>query len=400
MLDPLRPRPAGTWSLGLVPALFLMAPFDVLASLGMDIYLPVVPEMPAILGTTPGVVQFTLTLYILMLGVGQVVFGPLSDRIGRRPVLLGGASLFAVASFALAMTGEAGPFLVLRTLQAVGAAAMLVAVFATVRDAYAGRAESAAIYGLLNGVLAFVPALGPVAGAAIADAAGWRTIFVLLGVLALVQGLIALAAWPETRAGGPPPRTGFAAILRSGAFWAYTLAFGTAMGTFFVFLSSAPRVLMDKAGLERMTFSLAFASVAVVMIVVARLARTRIAAWGTAGSVRRGMGLLVLGSALLAGLHAWAPGSAAAFVLPMWVMAVGIVLATSVTANGALQAFGHVAGAAVALHFCAQSVIVGIAGSGAVLLLDGGTAWPLAGFASVMPVLTLLALSRLDGSRD
>lgn len=102
-----------TWPYTLPAALLLMAPFDILASLAMDIYLPVVPEMPGILGTSPAIVQLTLSLYMLMLGLGQVLFGPLSDRFGRRPVLLGGATLFALTSLLLAVTTSAPVFVAL-----------------------------------------------------------------------------------------------------------------------------------------------------------------------------------------------------------------------------------------------------------------------------------------------
>ena len=157
------------WAYSLPSALLLMAPFDILASLAMDIYLPVVPQMPRILGTSPAIVQLTLSLYMVTLGLGQIVFGPISDRIGRRPVLLGGGLLFAAASIALAGTSSATVFLALRIVQALGASAVLVATFATVRDVYAGRPEGAVIYGLFSAMLAFVPALGPIAGALIAE---------------------------------------------------------------------------------------------------------------------------------------------------------------------------------------------------------------------------------------
>ena len=81
-------RQAPRWAHTLPSAIALMAPFDLLASLAMDIYLPVVPLMPGALGTSPARVQLTLSIYLLVLGVGQLLFGPLSDRIGRRPVLL------------------------------------------------------------------------------------------------------------------------------------------------------------------------------------------------------------------------------------------------------------------------------------------------------------------------
>ncbi|MCL5425585.1 MAG: MFS transporter, partial [Gammaproteobacteria bacterium] len=108
------------WAYSLPVALVLLAPFNILASLGMDIYLPIVPAMPEILGTTPEIVQLTLTLYMIMLGVGQVIFGPLSDRFGRRPILIGGVLIFAVTSLALAMTTSAWLFVLLRLIQAAG----------------------------------------------------------------------------------------------------------------------------------------------------------------------------------------------------------------------------------------------------------------------------------------
>ena len=165
------------WSYSLTAALALLIPFNLLASLGMDIYLPVVPAMPAILGTSASVVPMTLSLYMIMLGVGQVLFGPISDRIGRRPVLVIGVGLFIAATLGLAATSFAPAFVALRVVQAVGASAMLVAVFATIRDVYAEKPESGAIYSLMNAMLSFVPALGPIAGALIADAMGWRWIF-------------------------------------------------------------------------------------------------------------------------------------------------------------------------------------------------------------------------------
>lgn len=318
-------------------ALLLLSPFDVLASLAMDIYLPVVPIMPGALGTSTAVVQLTLSLYMICLGLGQLAFGPISDRIGRRPVLIGGALSFAAASFLLAVTSLAPVFLALRIAQALSASAMLVAVFATVRDIYAQRPEGAVIYGTLGSLLSFVPALGPIAGALIANSFGWRAIFVALGILAVAATLNAWPRWRETRPlTHGPALAGFGPILRSFGFWTYTLAFAAAMGSFFVFFSTAPRVLIGKAGFSQVGFSLAFASAALVMIVATRFAKSFVARWGIEGSVRRGMAMLLLGAALLAAGQLFAEPSFASFVMPMWIIAIGIVLTASVTANGAL----------------------------------------------------------------
>ncbi|WP_394830502.1 CmlA/FloR family chloramphenicol efflux MFS transporter [Pendulispora rubella] len=393
----------------LFAALLLMSPFDLLASMGMDVYLPVVPEMPRILGTTPSVVQLTLSLYMVILGAGQLLFGPMSDAIGRRPVLLGGAVTFAVASFLLAGAASAAAFVALRVLQATGAAAALVATFATVRDVYADRPEGAVIYALFGAMLSFVPALGPIAGALLAEHFGWRSIFVLLGALATAATLQALAKWHETRpAPTSRPHLAFGAILRDRHFWTYSLGFSAAMGAFFVFFSTAPRVLIDKAGFSQLAFSLAFASVALVLIATTRFAKGFVTRWGHAGSLRRGMAMLLIGAALLTAGQRVAPGwfgsfgSFWTFVPPMWVIAVGIVLACSVTANGALQAFGHAAGTATALYYCVESLIVGLAGTASVVLLPGDTAWPLVAYASLLSVLTLIfqgSLSKHERAR-
>jgi DHA1 family florfenicol/chloramphenicol resistance protein-like MFS transporter len=373
-----------------------MAPFDILASLAMDIYLPVVPAMPGILGTSPFVIQLTLSLYMVMLGVGQVVFGPISDRIGRRPVLLAGAFLFAMASLGAVSSSTAAPFVMFRLLQAIGASAALVATFATVRDVYADRPEGVVIYGLFSSMLAFVPALGPIAGALIADHFGWRTIFIVLAALSVPAMLNAALRWPETRPGSQTiHRRSVTSIFSSLSFWTYTLAFSAAMGTFFVFFSTAPRVLIDRAGYSEIRFSLIFATVAVVMIAVTRFAKAFVARWGIAGSVARGMGLLLCGAILLGLGEVFGAPSFASFIVPMWVMAAGIVLTASVSANGALAGFNDIAGSAVAFYFCIQSLIVGTVGTLATTMLGGDTAWPLGGYAAMMAALVSAGLALL-----
>jgi DHA1 family florfenicol/chloramphenicol resistance protein-like MFS transporter len=386
-----------SWTYSLPAALLLLAPFNILASLGMDIYLPVVSAMPAILQTTPDVVQLTLTVYMIVLGVGQVLFGPLSDRIGRRPVLIAGAVIFAAASFGLAAATAAPLFVSLRLLQAIGASATLVAIFATIRDVYAERPESAVIYSLMNAMLAAVPALGPIAGAVLAGAFGWPSLFIALGVPAVIVLFCALPAWHETRpVEAGQQRGAFGPVLASLAFWTYTLAFSAAMGSFFVFFSTAPRILMGGAGFSELAFSLAFATAAVVMIATARFAESFVARWGISGCMLRGMLLLLAGAGLLALGQLAAPLSFWTFMPPVWLISVGIAFTASVSANGALQAFASSAGTAVALHFCVQSLITGLAGTAFVIVLDGTTAWPLVAYATCMAIVTLVARALLE----
>ncbi|WP_139977028.1 CmlA/FloR family chloramphenicol efflux MFS transporter [Ochrobactrum sp. CGA5] len=387
------------WSYSLPFALALMAPFDILASLAMDIYLPVVPSMPAILQTTPAMVQLTLSLYMVMLGVGQLLFGPLSDRFGRRPILLGGGLVFALSSFGLAITDNAPLFVALRLVQATGASAALVATFATVRDVYAARPEGATIYSLFSAMLSFVPALGPIAGALIAKGFGWRTIFALLGVLGLVATWRALHHWHETRPNNSPPRAGsIVRIISDFRFWTYTLGFATAMGTFFVFFSTAPRILIERGGFGETTFSFAFASVAIVMIAATRILPRHTLKWGARTSVSLGMAVLLASGLLLVAGEKLLQPSFTSLIVPMWLAAVGIVLTGSMTANGALAAFDDSAGMAVAVYFCIQSLIVSLAGTALVIFLPGDTAWPLIIFCTFMPLLVMAMLARLQQS--
>lgn len=379
-------RQAPRWAHPLPSAIVLMAPFDLLASLAMDIYLPVVPVMPRALQTSPTVVQLTLSIYLLVLGLGQLLFGPLSDRIGRRPVLLPGALLFALSSFALAMSSSGAAFLAWRTVQAVGASAALVATFATVRDVYADTPEGASLYGLFASMLAFVPALGPILGALLAGAVGWRAIFVLLGALGMIAGMRAVRHWQETRprchdASRPAVRR----ILGSGAFWVYTLGFSAGMGTFFVFFSVAPRLLVGRMQYSPLSFSLAFATVALVMIVTARMAHVCIARWNVRGTFLRGLWVMVAGVLLMALAAAWPP-SFIAVVLPMWGIAVGLVMVVSVAASGALRDFADASGTAVALYYAVQSLIVAGIGTLVTLVLPGDTVWPLVAYGLLLPL--------------
>src|SRR5690606_41376815 len=206
----------------------------------------------------------------------------------------------------------------------------------------------------------------------------------------------ALRHWNETRRRSTSPAAGgVGRIVKAFSFWPYTLGFATAMGTFFVFFSTAPRILIERGGFGETGFSFAFASVAVVMIAATRILPRHTQKWGARISVALGMATL-LASVLLLGLgETLLTPSFLSLIVPMWLAAVGIVLTASMTANGALASFDDRAGMAVAVYFCIQSLIVSLAGTALVIFLPGATAWPLTAFCTAMPLLVLTLLARL-----
>lgn len=303
-----------SWRYSLPATLLLLSPFDLLASLGMDMYLPVVPFMADALGSGAGTIQLTLTAYLVLLGAGQLLFGPLSDRLGRRPVLLGGGIAYIAASFGLTVVSSPELFLSFRVLQACGASACLVSTFATVRDIYSGREESNVIYGLLGSMLAMVPAIGPLLGALVDAWLGWRAIFGLLGMAMIGAVIAAWRLWPETRRHRTADLQWSQLLtpVKHLNFWLYTLCYSAGMGSFFVFFSTAPWLMMGRQGLSQLSFSLLFATVAIAMMATARIMGRLIPRWGSLKTLRVGMGCLMAGALLLAvgenigtGLGAW-----------------------------------------------------------------------------------------------
>jgi MFS transporter, DHA1 family, chloramphenicol/florfenicol resistance protein len=384
-----------SWSFSLTAALVLLCPFDLIASLGMDMYLPAIPDMPGALGTTPQRIQLTLSGYLVLLGAGQLIFGPLSDRYGRRPVLLTGAVVYTLSSLGLAWTRSLWPFVFLRIVESASGAAMLVATFATVRDVYATRKEGTTIYSIMSAILVFVPAVGPLLGAGLYEAGGLRAVFLTLAALPAIAGIRAFYLWPETR---PAESRGVrfrqvGAVLSHPDFWTYMLGYGVAMGSFFVYFSIAPGLLIHHYGYSPLGFGLMFGTVALVLIGVSRFAGRLVERYGLAGCLFRGMGLIMMGAVLLV-VRETTIDSVVSFMLPAWIIAVGIAITVAVAANGALAPFSEIAGTSTALYYCLSSVFLVSTGTAAVVLLPGGTAWPLVAYGGLGAVLVMMLLAR------
>jgi len=158
-----------------------------------DLYLPALPQMPASLGVSAAAVQWTLSVLVLAFGIAQLFWGPVSDRVGRRPVLLVGLTLFTLASVGTVAAPDLNVLVLARALQGVGLAASLVCARAMVRDLYEPHEGAPVMSKALSG-LGVIALVGPIIGGITAASLGWRATLALLGLFALARRLTRLQA--------------------------------------------------------------------------------------------------------------------------------------------------------------------------------------------------------------
>ncbi|MEZ0494281.1 multidrug effflux MFS transporter [Kineococcus sp. TBRC 1896] len=256
-------RPVDEVPLRLLVTLALLCAIGPLA---VDAYLPTFPDLATDLSTSAARVQLTLTTFMLGMAAGQLVLGPLSDRLGRRRLLLTGTLVTFLAGVVCALTPSIGVLVVARLVQGVAGAAGVVIGRAVVADLATGRAAARAFstLGVIGGV---APVVAPLLGGLVAGHGGWRGIFALTAVAALVMVVAAWFVVPETlpaerrHAGGAREvaRTARAVLSRRG-YVGYVGTLVLVFGTVFSYVSASPFVLQNVVGLSTGTFSLVFAT--------------------------------------------------------------------------------------------------------------------------------------------
>jgi DHA1 family bicyclomycin/chloramphenicol resistance-like MFS transporter len=367
--------------------------------LSIDMYLPALPQLGVDLGAPAAAVQLTLTACLVGLAVGQLVAGPLSDRLGRRRPLLVGISAYVVASL-LCATAPSVPVLAgLRFVQGLAGAAGIVISRAVVRDLYTGAA-AVRFFSLLMLVTGTAPILAPVIGGQVLELTSWRGIFVLLSVIGsailVAVGLGLRETLPEERRRDDGPlevATTMRLVLADRRFLGYALASGLAFGGLFAYVSGSPFVLQGIYGASPQTFSAIFAVNSVGLVVASQI-NGRLAGRVDAHAILRGAiaAMALAGLTLLLVVEA---GLGIVAVLPplfAMVASIGIVMPTSTAL--ALRDHAAVAGSASALVGVVQFLL-----GAAVAPLPGiageGTALPMAAVMFALPVAALVCLSRL-----
>ncbi|WCR19533.1 multidrug effflux MFS transporter [Paracoccus alcaliphilus] len=231
----------------------------------IDMYLPALPDVAADLDTSEARAALTLTSYFIAFGLAQMVYGPMSDAVGRKLPLLLGVGVFLAATVASALAPTIGWLIAARAVQGFGAATLMVVPRAVIRDMATGP-DAARMMAAIMIVISVSPMLAPLSGALIMAWGGWREIFAVLGLATLVSLALIVFALPETL---PPARrqpvrlapmlTGARRLLGDRRFMGLTMIGGFAMSSFFVFLATASFVYTRQYGLSPTGFSLAFA---------------------------------------------------------------------------------------------------------------------------------------------
>jgi DHA1 family bicyclomycin/chloramphenicol resistance-like MFS transporter len=314
--------------------------------LSIDMYLPSLPSIEAQLHTSSAAVQLTLAAFMAGMGCGKLVYGPLSDRLGRRRPLFWGVALYTLSSLACVFAQNIETLIVLRFWQAVGGASGPVIARAVVRDLYSGR-DIARILSLMMLVMGVAPILAPLAGGAVLTAFGWRAIFVVLTAIGVLAGGFAYAAIPEARAQGTPSlASSVAALFADRRFVAATLAGAFSQAALFSYIASAPFVFMGIYHVTPHDFALLFGLNAASFILASQLNRGLLAHFSSLTIELSGAYALCVAAAGLL-FVAWSANSTAlslVLMLALCVASTGFILS-----NTAALAFeNHAARAGVA----------------------------------------------------
>jgi len=320
-----------------------------------DIYLPALPALTRELGASMGSAQLTMSALILAFGVAQLFWGPVADRVGRRPVLITGLTLYTAASIGSALAGSIEWLIVWRVLQGATMAAAVVCARAMLRDLYEPQVGAQVMSLGLSG-LGVIAISGPVIGGLAAAAFGWRAALTVVAVIGAAT--LAFVVWrlPETLAQKNPQATRLAPLLRNWAriarhpvFVAWTALVTFTYGGLFTILAGSSFIYIDVLGLTPGAYGVAMAAGSSSYLAGTFVCRRWVQAHGMAGAVRRGAGFTLAGGLLIVALALAGVQQAWAVLLPQMLFAFGHGVHQPCGQAGAVGPFPQAAGAASAL---------------------------------------------------
>jgi DHA1 family bicyclomycin/chloramphenicol resistance-like MFS transporter len=342
-----------------------------------DLYLPAVPLLSGELGATPAQSQLTLTGLLLAFGVSQLVWGPLSDRFGRRPILWLGLAGYTVGALGAVLSPSIEYLIVWRILQGAAMGASVMGSRAIVRDLYSplegARMMSRALTGL--GVIACLSA--PLGGV-LAQTLGWRSALTTLVVYGVITFLLMHGRFKETlpqrNLQALQPRVllrTWLSILKHPSFRAFALQTMGAFGVLFTFLATSPFVFVEVLGLSKATFGLVLFTASGVYILGTLLCRACLPRFGIRRTLQLASGCSATGAVLMALVAYTGWASAPSLLLPFLFMMLAHGIHQPISQSGAVGPFPQAAGAASALSGFLMTLVGFVTGSWLGQRLDG-----------------------------
>ncbi|WP_417655317.1 multidrug effflux MFS transporter [Pseudoalteromonas atlantica] len=331
--------------------LLILALLVIFCPMAIDIYLPAFPTIATQFNVTEQQVQQTVAIFMLTVGLGQLIAGPLADKFGRKPVAVVGVSLYAGSALLAYMAPSFAVLMFARALQGLGACATFVVAFAIVRDKY-GSERSGQMITYLNGIVCFIPALAPILGAWLTVQFGWRMNFMFLTLFALVGLVITLTLFRETRPadshyqGHILDLRRFVPILKTPIFLFNSLLCMVAMSAILVYVTLAPGWIITHLAGTVADFTFWFTLNAVLSIIASFITPIYIKR-NSQKALRVGVTVLVASGILMIALSHIE--SAIALMLPILIAALGFALSLGSAAGMALSRFPKQAGTASAL---------------------------------------------------
>ena len=377
---------------GLIAVLAMLTAFT---PMSIDMYLPAFPTIRGDFQTSAAEVQLSLSAFMLAFGFGQILYGPLGDHFGRKPVLIAGVVLYIASSALCALADNAHQLIALRTIQGLAAGAAPVMARTMVRD-LAERDRAAQVMSILMASVSMAPMLAPLIGSVVMDLFGWRAIFLalaLFGAIALVAASLKLSETLRPELRGPLAFGGimrrFGELLGTRTYMGYALTTGFLFGAMFSFISTSSFVLIEIYKLDPTTYALVFGSSVLAMTACAAINSRLTRRIGADVMLRRACWLPAIAGVLLIiyGVIESRTGALGWIPIPLLSMCMisGMAFVAPNSTACALQRYPHMAGAAASLLGVVQFGCGSLFGALVGLLMNG----------SVLPMALFMGLGGL-----
>ncbi len=366
------------WPFSPLITLLIMIPLVSFYSFALDLYIPLLPAIQQEMDASRVVMQYTNSLFMFFCGLGQLVFGPISDRYGRRPVLLVSCQILFLANVVCAFSPSVEFLLLGRILQAIGACGCYLVAFATIRDIYPDANKSAEMFSYLNIANSLSAIFAPSIGSFIGSMMSWHAIFYAQMITSAATTTYCLLAFYETTSTKDPKPLNFRKIGQN--YWAifthinyqvYTLPAACGMGSFFAFYSVSPYIYQEVLGFSPLAFSLLYGTCGMTFFVGSYLCGLCVARYGILSALTVGLAIHILGClGVLACTSFFLALPAHLFHLCIILIILGASFMVGAGIGGTMAPFASMAGAAFAMISCYKFMLSEVMGDWVVFFYD------------------------------